>query len=85
MFSFVIEIKKSFLHGQFSSLCHFLSKGLFAVFANVTDTGRTVATENESEELSYHVIMKLTILDFHLALGTSMEAFSHTTLADLAP
>ena len=75
----------SFLHGLFSSLCHFLCKGLFAVLANVTDTGRTVATENESEELSYQVIMKPTLLDVHLALGTSMEAFSHTTLTDLAP
>ena len=38
-----------------------------------------------AEELSYHVIMKLTILDFHLALGTSMQALLLTALANLAP
>ena len=81
----VISIFLSFLHGLFTSLCHLFSKGLFAVLANVTDTGRTVATEYESEELSYQIIVEPTILDVRLTLGTGMEALFHTTLANLAP
>jgi hypothetical protein len=69
----------------FTPFCHFLCKGLFAVLADVTDTGRSVTSENECEEFSDEIIMKPTILNVHLALGTSMEAFFHTTLADFAP
>lgn len=55
------------------------------MLADIMDTGRTVATEDECEDFSYQIIMESTILDVHLALGTGMETFSHTTLADFAP
>lgn len=84
-FIFYYMVCHSFLHSLFSSLCHFLCKGLFAVLADVTDTGRSVTPKNESEELSNQIIMKPTILDVNIALCTSMEAFFHTTLTDLAP
>jgi hypothetical protein len=58
---------------------------LFAVLVNVTDTGRSVTPEDECEELSYQIVMKPTILDVHLTLGTSMEALFHTTLSYFAP
>jgi hypothetical protein len=75
----------SFLDGLFTSLCHLFSKCLFSVRANVTDTGRSVTPENESEELSYQIIMEPTILDVLLALGTGMEVLFHATFANLAP
>ena len=58
---------------------------MFAVLTNVTDTGRSVTSEDECEELSYQIVMKPTILYVRLTLGTGMEAFFHTTLADFAP
>lgn len=80
-----LTLKKLFLHGLFSSLCHLFSKGLFTVLANVTDTGWSVASEDECEELSYEVVMKPTILDVHLALCAGMEALFHTTFSYFAP
>jgi hypothetical protein len=74
-----------FAHGLFTPFCHFLCKCLFTVLADVTDAGRTVATEDECEEFSYEIIMKPTILNVHLTLGTSMEAFFYATLADFTP
>ena len=41
------SLKKSFLYGLFSSLCHLFSKGLFTVLADVTDAGWSVASEDE--------------------------------------
>ena len=79
------RLKKSFLHGLFSSLCHLFSKGLFTVLADVTDAGWSVASEDECEELSYEVVMKPTILDVHLALCAGMEALFHTTFSYFAP
>ena len=58
---------------------------MFAVLANVTDTGRSVATEDECEELSYQIIVEPTILDVHLALSTGMVALFYATLADFTP
>ena len=75
----------SFLHGLFTPFCHFLCKCLFAVLANVTDTGRSVTPENESEELTYQIIVEPTILNVNLTLGTGMEALFYATLADLTP
>lgn len=66
-------------------LRHLLRKSFFSILADVSDAGRSVAPEEESEELAYQIIVKSTLLDVHLALGTGMEALFHTTLADFAP
>jgi len=74
-----------FAHCLFTSLCHLFSKGLFAVLTNVTDAGRSVAPENECEELSYQIVVEPTFLDIHLTFGTGMEALFHTTFSYFAP
>ena len=58
---------------------------MFAILADVSDTGRSVTPEDESEELSYQIVMKPTILDVCLALGTGMEALFHAAFANLTP
>ena len=58
---------------------------MFAILADVSDTGRSVTPEDESEELSYQIVMKPTILDVRLALGTGMEALFHAAFANLTP
>ena len=73
-----------FADGLFSSFCHFLCKGLFAILADVTDAGRSVTPENECEDLANKIIVKAAFLNVNLALGTSMETLFHTTLVDLA-
>ena len=74
-----------FTHGLFTPFCHFLCKGLFTVLADVTDAGRTVATEDECEDLANKIVVEATFINVYLAFGTSMETLFHTTLADLAP
>ena len=72
-------------HGLFTTPCHLFCKGLFSVFADVSDTGRAVATEYESEEFAYQVIVKPTFLYVHIAFCTGMEALLYTAFADLTP
>ena len=72
-------------HGLFTSLCHLSCKGLFSIFADISDTGCTVATEDKSEEFAYQVIVKPTFLYVCLAFCTGMEALLYTAFADLTP
>ena len=81
MFSFVIDIKK--VISSWSVLLALSSLQQRPV--HVTDTGWSVASEDECEELSYEVVMKPTILDVHLALCAGMEALFHTTFSYFAP
>ena len=70
---------------MFTPFCHFLCKCLFTVLADVMDTGRSVAMEDECKDLANKIVVKATLLNVNLAFGTSMETLFHTTLADLAP
>lgn len=78
-------IKTLLAHGLFSPPCHFFSEGLFSVFADVSDAGSTVATEDKGEKLAYQVIVDVAFLYVLLALCTGMEAFFLTAFANLAP
>jgi hypothetical protein len=82
---FAAPVIISFLHGLFASPCHLFSKSMFAVLADVSDAGRSVAAEDECEELSYQIVVEPTILDVRLALGAGVEALFHAALADLTP
>ena len=72
-------------HGLFFSLCHLFRKGLFSIFADVSDTGTAGATEDKSEEFAYQIILKPTFLYVGLAFCTGMYALLYTTFADLTP
>ena len=73
------------MHGLFASFCHFLRKGLFAVLADVSDAGGTVATEDKSKYLADEIVVETTFLHIHLTFSTGTDVFSLATLADLAP
>ena len=72
-------------HGLLTTPCHLFCKGLFSVFADVSDTGRAVATEYESEEFAYQIIVKPTFLYVHITFCTGMYALLYTAFADLTP
>ena len=72
-------------HGLLTTLCHLFRKGLFSIFADISDTGCTVATEDKSEEFAYQVIVKPTFLYVGLAFCTGMEALLYTAFADFTP
>ena len=55
---------------MFTPFCHFLCKRLFAVLADVTDAGRTIATEDECKDLADKIVVEATFLNVYLALGT---------------
>ena len=72
-------------HGLFTSLCHLSCKGLFSIFADISDTSSTVATEDKSEEFAYQVIVKPTFLYVHITFCTGMYAFLYTAFANFTP
>ena len=78
-------IKTLFAHGLLTPLCHLFCECLFSVLADVSDAGRTVATEDKSEELAYQIVVKPTFLYVGLAFCTGMEALLLATSANLAP
>ena len=74
-----------FAHGLLTSPCHFFRKGLFSVFADVSDTGGTIASEDKSEDLAYKVIVYAAFLYVGLAFCTGMKALFLTAFANFAP
>lgn len=74
-----------FAHGLLTTPCHFFRKGLFSVFADVSDTGSTIASEDKSENLAYKVIVYAAFLYVGLAFCTGMKALFLTAFADITP
>ena len=75
----------SFAHSLFTTPCHLFRKGLFSVFADVSDTGSTIASEDKSENLAYQVIVYVAFLYIGLAFCTGMKALFLTAFANLTP
>ena len=72
-------------HGLLVSFRHFFCVGLFAMFADIADTGGTVAVEYKGEELGGKIVVETAFLNIHVALSAGMEAFLQAATPDFAP
>lgn len=68
-----------------ASSCHLLGVGLLSVITNIADTGSTVTSENEREDLTDKIIMGITFLHVLVTFGACAETKFLAAFANLTP